>query len=108
MPSDLFRWQRAQKQRIPSTATAASHAGRLPTGVRRDPYEPLVDNTLGEITNVIAGQVKTPLVGTPHHFDLSAPTIGVAAASLWPPPGRDGVMISFTTDAGEVVLHFFP
>ena len=91
-----------------SRPTAALLAGRMLTAVRQDPDQPLVEDSLGEIANVIAGLVKTLLFGTPYHFTLSTPTIGGGDTELWPPPGRDGVMISFTTDAGEVVLHFFP
>lgn len=35
----------------------------------------LIDDTVGEFANVIAGQAKTVLKGTPFHFSLSTPTV---------------------------------
>lgn len=44
------------------------------------PGEPLAEDLLadvmGEFTNVIAGQMKTILQGTPYHFHLSTPQLG--------------------------------
>lgn len=35
----------------------------------------LVDDTVGEFANVVAGQAKTMLKGTPFHFSLSTPAV---------------------------------
>ncbi len=35
----------------------------------------LVDDTVGEFANVVAGQAKTMLKGTPFHFSLSTPSV---------------------------------
>jgi CheY-specific phosphatase CheX len=40
----------------------------------------LVADAVGEFTNVIAGQVKTALKGTTHHFHLATPKPGTPAA----------------------------
>lgn len=37
--------------------------------------EELVDDVAGEFANVIAGQAKTILKGTPYHFSLSTPEV---------------------------------
>ncbi len=35
----------------------------------------IIDDVLGEFANVIAGQAKTMLKGTPHHFTMSLPAV---------------------------------
>lgn len=50
--------------------------------------EELINDVIGEIANVIAGQAKTALKGMPHHFMLTTPRIGrqgplPADASQW-------------------------
>lgn len=37
--------------------------------------EEIIDDVVGEFANVIAGQAKTMLRGTPHHFTMSLPTV---------------------------------
>jgi CheY-specific phosphatase CheX len=74
-------------------------AGRyLPAGVALSPE--IVDDTAGEFANVIAGQAKTMLKGTPYHFTLSTPQVGRAA-----PDDVPGLTLAFFSDAGPFVLH---
>ena len=45
----------------------------------------MIDDVAGEFANVIAGQAKTILKGTPYHFTLSTPVVTRAAslAHIW-------------------------
>ena len=65
----------------------------------------IINDVVGEFANVIAGQAKTILKGTPFHFMLSTPA--VARAPLESPP--DGVveesrLASITFDERRLVL----
>lgn len=56
------------------TAVAAQLAARfLPSTTPLG--DDLVDDALAEFANVIAGQAKTLLKGTPYHFTLTPPTV---------------------------------
>lgn len=59
--------------------TAAALASRyLPPGTALTAE--LIDDVAGEFVNVIAGQAKTMLKGTPYHFLLSTPAVERVAA----------------------------
>lgn len=45
----------------------------LPSGTELT--DEMIDDVAGELANVIAGQSKTILKGTPYHFGLSIPTV---------------------------------
>lgn len=54
--------------------TASKLAARyLPVGTQLT--EELIDDVSGEFANVIAGQAKTILKGTPYHFGMSTPVV---------------------------------
>jgi CheY-specific phosphatase CheX len=54
--------------------TAANLAARyLPTGTALS--SEIIDDVAGEFANVIAGQAKTILKGTPYRFHLSTPEV---------------------------------
>ncbi len=59
----------------------------------------MLDDTAGELANVIAGQAKTMLKGTPYHFLLTTPRAGRAA------PVSGGAVMAFLTDAGPFWLR---
>jgi CheY-specific phosphatase CheX len=65
----------------------------------------LLDDAAGEFANVIAGQAKTILKGTPEHYWLSTPVVSRAAASLAHPEGASIVTLFFDCDAGTFVLQ---
>jgi len=61
----------------------------------------VVDDCAGEFANVIAGQAKTMLKGTPYHFALSIPAVSRGQ----PPaadaePGRGHWLLLFDSDVG--------
>lgn len=67
-----------------------------------DPDAGIVRDCLGEVVNVIAGQAKTLLYGTPFHFTLGTPTVTDGAPEL---AARDRLRLTFASDLGEFALH---
>jgi CheY-specific phosphatase CheX len=62
----------------------------------------LVDDCLGELANVIAGQGKTALKGTPYHFMLSTPV--VARPAELPNAPSQAWRCSITSEAGTFAV----
>jgi chemotaxis protein CheX len=56
--------------------TAAMLAQRVLIEVAAEPDIAMIRDCVGEVLNVIAGQAKTLLHGTPYHFSLSTPIVG--------------------------------
>lgn len=59
--------------RVKATTGAALAAKYLPAGATLG--DEIIEDVTGEMANVIAGQAKTLLKGTPHHFLLSTPKV---------------------------------
>jgi chemotaxis protein CheX len=87
-----------------STRTAQALAGQVLAGVHEELTPALVQDCMGEITNVIAGQAKALLHGTPHHFSFSPPVTQIAA-NLKLPEGMDSLVLAFDSDAGGCALQ---
>jgi chemotaxis protein CheX len=84
---------------VMSAQTAERLAERyLPAGTELT--EDIVDDVAGEFANVIAGQAKTILKGTPYHFLLSHPVVSRSATGA-----KLDVAATFTIDSGQVELH---
>jgi chemotaxis protein CheX len=84
--------------------TAEALARRVLAGVADEPDEGMIRDCATELLNVIAGQAKALLFGTPHHFTLSTPTVLTAG-----PVGAAGwAIVSFDSDAGAFALHLCP
>lgn len=66
-----------------------------------DPDAGVVRDCLGEVVNVIAGQAKTLLHGTPFHFTLGTPTVTDGAPEL----AAGSLRLAFAGDLGEFALH---
>jgi chemotaxis protein CheX len=67
------------------------------------PADPeLVRDCLGELANVIAGQAKAALSGTPAHFKLTTPV--TAAGPFATPPG-ERLAAGIVSEAGVFVLE---
>jgi CheY-specific phosphatase CheX len=84
---------------MPGT-TAASLAARILAGTITEPDDAIIRDCIGEVANIVAGQAKTLLFGTPRHFYFSAP---------WPQPPeslslRNALHMKFASDAGEFAL----
>lgn len=71
----------------------------LPAGTELT--EEIVDDVVGEFANVIAGQAKTILKGTPYHFLLSLPVVSRSAIAGKQP----GLVATFRTESGQVQLY---
>ena len=89
-----------------SRPTAAALAGRILTGVTQELDEALIRDCLGELANVIAGQAKALLAGTPYHFAYAPPSVVSGAdPRIQPSSESDCVVIAFGSDVGDVVLR---
>jgi CheY-specific phosphatase CheX len=94
----------ALKRTPPGKLCLAFPAAVLETLARRylpeePPSEELFRDAAGEFANVVAGQLKTCLKGTPFHFDLSTPTVGDATG-----PFIEPIQLGFECDAGTFRL----
>jgi CheY-specific phosphatase CheX len=65
----------------------------------------IADDTAGEFANVIGGQAKTMLHGTPFHFHLSTPRVGVATSTTTDAP--EFLVLTFDCDAGNFAVHVY-
>ena len=87
-------------------ATAEALARRVLGAAVGDPDAAMIRDCAGELANVIAGQLKTLLHGTRHHFTLATPTV-VAGPEAGPATaGEDLLVVAFESDAGPFVLRF--
>jgi chemotaxis protein CheX len=87
-------------------ATAATLAGRVLAGVTPTPDEDMVRDCVGELANVVAGQAKGLLAGTPHHFAMSTPTIVSGTGhEIRHQPGMPCLVAAFGSDAGDFALQ---
>jgi CheY-specific phosphatase CheX len=85
---------------LPAAVLAALAGRYLPAGVALTPE--LLDDTAGEFANVIAGQAKTMLKGTPYHFHLAPPQVSRAPAP--PSGGCEPLTLPFAADVGAFHL----
>jgi CheY-specific phosphatase CheX len=86
------------------SATASALAGRIFAEVHVNPAEELIRDCLGEIANVVCGQAKAMLSGTRYAFRFSTPTV-LSSAKIPAKEGKDWVVITFATDAGDLALQ---
>jgi CheY-specific phosphatase CheX len=85
--------------------TAAALAQRILAGTVDEVPADMVGDCMGEVANVVAGQAKGLLVGSPSHFTLSTPSVRTGgpvevASGLW--------VIQFDSDVGEFTVHLGP
>jgi chemotaxis protein CheX len=86
--------------------TAAALATRMLAGVPAKIDEQLIQDCVGEIGNVVAGQAKTLLAGTPYDFAFSLPNV-LVGVNTPPAPGLDCLVVDFDGDLGEFALRLF-
>lgn len=84
--------------------TAAELARRVLAGTTEEPAADVIGDCMGEVANVVAGQAKALLVGSPAHFTLSTPTVRTGPGEM--PDGR--WVIRFDSEAGEFAAHVCP
>lgn len=112
MPSEEVVLASIQLQRqVPGTMTlvltskAASQlaARYLPDGIQLT--EELIDDVAGEFANVITGQAKTILKGTPYHFSMSTPVVTRAETPAQMPHVTDARYVKLqAVELGQVLL----
>lgn len=85
--------------------TAAALAGRMLAGVAAELNESLIRDCLGEIANVIAGQAKAMLAGTPFEFAACIPK--VVDDAYEPPPGQRPhcLVVAFSSNHGAFAMQ---
>lgn len=81
-------------------ASAAALARRVLAGIADEPDAALVRDCVAELLNVTAGQAKTLLYGTAHHFTFATPTT--------PPEMAVGDGVGFESECGTFSLYLFP
>jgi CheY-specific phosphatase CheX len=90
---------------IPS-ATARTMAAGILEGVASDPDEALVQDCMGEVANVIAGQAKTLLAETPHAFTFLVPEVAWGRVPLVPEDFvGERCVITFGSAPGDFALQ---
>lgn len=89
------------------SCTAAALAARILAEAARDPDEYLTRDCMGELANVIAGQAKTLLADTAHHFTFSLPRV-VTGTGSEAQPGSPSLIVVFRSDVGEFALKLTP
>jgi chemotaxis protein CheX len=85
-----------------SQGTAAALARRVLAGVVGDADQAMIRDCMGEVANVVAGQAKALLYGTPSHFTLSTPTV-LSDGAAGVPEGT--WVIGFDSDVGAFAAH---
>lgn len=89
-----------------SAETAADLARRyLPQGAPLT--EAMTEDVIGEFANVIAGQAKTALQGTPYHFLLSLPRVD-RTQTVPAPPAAGAFALWFESGCLRVYLDLAP
>ena len=86
-------------------ATATALARRVLAEVTDAPSEEMIRDCLGEVANVVAGQAKALLVGSPAHFTLSTPTVWARDAEQL---ATECWEIPFASDVGEFTVRLYP
>jgi chemotaxis protein CheX len=86
-------------------ATAAALAKRILAESAKDVDESLVRDCMGELANVVAGQAKALLAGTPYQFVFSLPVVVPGAQQPPFPEGQDCLVIAFDSAQGEFALR---
>ncbi len=86
--------------------TAAGLARRILAGAAGEPGEDLIRDCMGETANVIAGQAKALLFGTPYHFTITVPTILRGAGHEIPNgAGGESLLVAFDSDLGDFAMQ---
>lgn len=82
--------------------TAKALAEHVLASVTDNVSREMVNDCVGEVANVVAGQAKAMLVGSPAHFTLSTPVVREGDTS---PPSGDRRVIEFDSNVGVFVIQ---
>ncbi len=87
-------------------ATAAGLARRVFEGVLENLDPAIINDCLGEMGNVISGQAKAILAGTPYQFSFSPPVVGFSdGAEIQAMKGKECLAIMFASDLGDFAVQ---
>ena len=91
-----------------ATAERLPGASRMLADSAESWSDDLIPDCMGEVANVVAGQAKSALAGTPYQFTFSLPKVLVGSGlenrrNL----GQDCVAVAFRSELGEFVLQVF-
>jgi chemotaxis protein CheX len=86
--------------------TAIAVSRRVLSGVVEEVTTDIMRDCIGEIANVIVGQARGMLSGTPYQFAMSTPTVvsGVGH-EIRHKPGMPCLVVAFCSDEGEFALQ---
>jgi chemotaxis protein CheX len=86
--------------------TARAMAERVLADLKQPLDERMVLDCIGEMANVMAGQVKSLLANSPYHFSFTLPKVTLAADSqVLTHLGRSCLRITFDSEIGEFALQ---
>jgi chemotaxis protein CheX len=86
--------------------TAAFLARQMLAGVTAEVDNQLIRDCVAEIGNVVAGQAKALLAGTPFHFAFSLPRVIIGIDDLQV-AGLDCLFIAFDGGFGKFALRLY-
>lgn len=89
-----------------SERAAQMLANRVLADVGIEPDDNLIRDCVGEVANVVAGQAKGALAGTPYYFVYAPPTVVAGRGhEVRHRPGVPCLVIEFASSAGEIQLQ---
>jgi chemotaxis protein CheX len=88
-----------------SMTTAEAMARRVFAEVGTELHAALIQDCMGEIANVVAGQAKALLGGTPYHFVFSSPNVTLGSHDLALSEKMSSLVIAFESDLGGLALQ---
>jgi chemotaxis protein CheX len=89
------------------TETGKALAARILTRAEMKSDDDLMRDCLGEVTNVVAGQVKALLSGSAYKFSLTTPQV-VSGPSHGRALGADNLALIFGCDLGQFAVQLYP
>ena len=87
--------------------TAVILSSRILSGVTANVDHQLLGDCVAEIGNVVAGQAKALLAGTPFHFAFSLPRVIVGVDDFGHLAGFNCLLVAFDCNAGDFALRLY-
>jgi chemotaxis protein CheX len=85
--------------------TAAALARQILAGTADDVDESLVRDCIGEVANVVAGQAKALLAGTPYRFTFAVPQVTAGDNQAAPSAGQACFAVAFRCAHGHFTMQ---
>ena len=85
--------------------TATAIARRVLEGVTTEPDDGMIQDCMGEVANVVAGQAKAMLAETSFHFVFSMPEVLVGHPAETRPDQEPPLVAVLTSDLGEFAIR---